>query len=1166
MATRDDQRKELLISLYNEVRDVYKKEVNGYLIRNGVINRERLEAFERGFGKSALRLVWNVIANGMGKAIEGFADMPVSILASFLDAFNTVDANIVNFYIDDDGIIRAQKGLGIDSRSIDFLNEANSKQAITFDEMLDDRKDSDVVAKYLRGEATKNDVMLDYFGWHYYQTSSPYNKVNIDGKDYIFNYGQNYFYDKDEYGVWQNSTTMDEQTYNRKMDDFKNNRIYNAAQEMIEYVKHDFTQEITDKVWKNQQFAIDEHWVNKVLSGVTQMLPAFLLTAMGAPALASTYFFGMTYGMSVEEGLNRGLDIQSANSYGFVNALVETGIESIGGYAFGLNKISSGSIWKNILEASVEEGVEELYGGLLNPFVDSLFGLEDDPLSKLTKGETWGEMGLEFLGGAISGGIWGGINLRTQTKVKTKDDAARNFLNLTNENIKNPERAKKKFNQRLDLFIEMANKNVDVNVQDDMVLRKGGMETLADRKAYVQDTMGAFVEYNEKSGKFEKTNKAQQLGQDIRAFQRVKGKNVSINTTTHAINREIYGQEIANTSPTGETIKVATLDQVNNHKNPKVKNVFNLAQKLNTNIVFFDGKVKQNSFQMDGVAYLNINAKNVGVDLLVHEITHNAQKGLYGKKIKADYKAFEKALIENFDSFAKELGYTKQELVEKYQDKVSKANLKNEIVANFVERMFNNEQIVKNMAKQKGIVGALGSLRNMLRVNVKTEQKADLKTLQNRFQNIVNAYQRQEKRQTFAQVLRTILAAQQVEHHELVQITRALLDKTKFTEKHKQKVMDELIKNLTNGYKVSDAQFSLVFDDNFTLPNTSENIALLEVIISVENNVASFVESNSDIFENKALLKAVDVLYQKVFNESLFSYHDKYERASKLLVAALVDTNINQAIYDNLTNQQYNNFLDFYSEKSVLGAIRARFNNEGVSMVVAFYKTLVSLANAQYSIDNNPQGNAVSKILEVFNGLVRKEGDTFVYDVDGGYKEKTGIYTATWGTTLFNLKDHNINLDTHAISIKEKTHEKNKYLIKPNKVVNIDKLTPHQLEIFNELRKMPIDVYVFESNAYGEIVSENARYEGGMLGISLNEIEKSYVNDKRFQAMVLNTIIHEQMHLIYHTDSQVAKKFAAALMDVMFTKDANGNIAPNNEMWKVLAKERGVNGLSLIHI
>jgi len=150
-------------------------------------------------------------------------------------------------------------------------------------------------------------------------------------------------------------------------------------------------------------------------------LVARLIPGSGGAALGQLFFGTQVLGNTFSEAMDNGATIRDAWTYAATTALIETGIEQLGGFKPGggpLPKITDFDsvlrFFKTVGKNAFEEGLEELASETIMPAFD-IYNLSPDKqmdpaqLKRLQMEGTAKRLFVAFVSGAVSGGIFGGV-------------------------------------------------------------------------------------------------------------------------------------------------------------------------------------------------------------------------------------------------------------------------------------------------------------------------------------------------------------------------------------------------------------------------------------------------------------------------------------------------------------------------------------------------------------------------------------------------------------------------------------------------------------------------------------------------------------------------------------------------------------------------------------
>jgi len=161
--------------------------------------------------------------------------------------------------------------------------------------------------------------------------------------------------------------------------------------------------------------------VQSMAAVLTSRLIAKLIPGSGGAALGQLFFGMQVLGNSFSEAMDNGANIRDAWTYATTIAMVETLIEQLGGFkpgGSGLPKITDFDavlrFFKVVVKNAVEEGLEEIASETITPAFD-IYNLSPDiqmdpeQLKRLQMEGTVKRLLVAFASGAVSGGIFGGV-------------------------------------------------------------------------------------------------------------------------------------------------------------------------------------------------------------------------------------------------------------------------------------------------------------------------------------------------------------------------------------------------------------------------------------------------------------------------------------------------------------------------------------------------------------------------------------------------------------------------------------------------------------------------------------------------------------------------------------------------------------------------------------
>ena len=490
----------------------------------------------------------------------------------------------------------------------------------------------------------------------------------------------------------------------------KDTHTFDATKDFIEgsndffdnlYVKTDiFAPYMQDNAFISKAYEI----IGGSAESIGRMAPAIAITAltgeMSATAKAfgalasSSYFYATTYGQSFNEAIEKGLSIEDAQLYAAQVAVIETATEQIGGFTF------TGGIGKNILGDMLEEGMEEI----ISELGTSRAITNEDGTPEYERPQDFIERVLTAgFSGALSGGVMAGGNVFFNAiKYGTQFQNIENVSSLLDLEVKKfgYEEVQATVSEGLDLAIEGLNKVKNPKNKAKTI------KTLENSRASM------FIEFNEKSNKFELTELGKKIKTDIRAKQ---GGNTIFSddyvgsvSPLKSIKKTVnYGKG------TEKVVLVKKTDSEYVSKKNRVDKIIDHAKIIGLNIVFYRGDVRNTQgYYENGISYVNINAdmeQQVAGHELMHQFSELYKKGLGSKKANKLFEEMKDLAIlsfyENKDLFervVKNSGIdlkdtdTKEQVLEKLRAK--KEILDEEILPYFIENYVNMDRVMDKVA------------------------------------------------------------------------------------------------------------------------------------------------------------------------------------------------------------------------------------------------------------------------------------------------------------------------------------------------------------------------------------------------------------------------------------------------------------------------------------
>ena len=467
-------------------------------------------------------------------------------------------------------------------------------------------------------------------------------------------------------------------------------------------------------------------------------LQALAGTGKFGSKLASTAsmipFMGQATGMSTEEALREGADLQSAAKYGVLSGVVEGTIEAISGGIGGttsnklisklapetISKISNKVIAKylpKLLDAGIDltgEGAEEWLSTFINPYIKRLTYDEKAELS------TSEERMEAFIDGVLASMVLkGATSLSKRTTPEGRIEAlpeidinTQNQLANINKNIEYQKQNEALANKQIQESVQNAKNNIE-NSKTTLTLPEGN-RFYADEKGNVVTAQN----YVAPRGQVQNQNSPVNTKQTIVDAQNNSQNDLlrQINTTlpTQAEMAQKANTEQINTSPnlatqkaqkTYQSAKIAGMTDVDMKKAIDLNNML----RSGANLEFYDEKnIPQNvqadkakianGFYKDGTLWINKNSKNKVEQILGHELTHHLETT-------NSYTDLSNTILDSdvFYDYISEKGYTN---VAEYKTKLKEmgytdAQMNNEMVARFVEeKLFTDQNSIDRLARQ----------------------------------------------------------------------------------------------------------------------------------------------------------------------------------------------------------------------------------------------------------------------------------------------------------------------------------------------------------------------------------------------------------------------------------------------------------------------------------
>lgn len=355
-----------------------------------------------------------------------------------------------------------------------------------------------------------------------------------------------------------------------------------------------------------------------------------------------------------EEALIEGADLDSAMAYGTLSGLTETIIEMASGGIGGIGKgwisklapnfttkltvkFASSTLAKLVIN-SIGEGMEEVAGDWIDPYLKRLTYDKDAPNATI---ET---LFNSFMAGALASGIMQSVNIKMTKKSNRIYSQMEELIDMQVEAINSKQYDNANFIGKL---VDQKYKQLETELAKDNIKLSN-----IDTNVYNKDT---FV-----------TDKT---------IDELEFKPVETNV-------ELTNEQKNNMLATRQLIKK-----------------FNAKSDIKTDLIFTN-KLPNNvdGAYRNGVMYVNINAKSPYKTILKHELTHSLESGKNYNEFK-DYAISMLKQTGEYDTL-------KAEIQTKYKNELVKQSnvdeyIDQEIVANFSERLFEDEASIKNLVSEK---------------------------------------------------------------------------------------------------------------------------------------------------------------------------------------------------------------------------------------------------------------------------------------------------------------------------------------------------------------------------------------------------------------------------------------------------------------------------------
>lgn len=217
-----------------------------------------------------------------------------------------------------------------------------------------------------------------------------------------------------------------------------------VATDYVGDFKRDNMQGWNDYIQDSAIYDMSDFWEQTIhgsLNSIGNMLPAIGVGALTGGVGSMAMFGASAMGGGVEGALQQGHDLQTATNYGILEGGKEIALEAVGAGlgnkilgVFTKNKAlrntsvkflkeiaeetgekASRSLVKEMIKQSVGEGLEEVAGDLLEPFIQKITIDKDENIGHLIS-NSLNDIPMDFISGVLTGGIMNGFSTTIDIK------------------------------------------------------------------------------------------------------------------------------------------------------------------------------------------------------------------------------------------------------------------------------------------------------------------------------------------------------------------------------------------------------------------------------------------------------------------------------------------------------------------------------------------------------------------------------------------------------------------------------------------------------------------------------------------------------------------------------------------------------------------------------
>lgn len=465
--------------------------------------------------------------------------------------------------------------------------------------------------------------------------------------------------------------------------------------EIVEYITGN---DIAKELYKNNElYQAFVGTISSIAAVITSRFIAKITPVENRAFYGQVVFGAQILGNTFTEAMEQGANIRDAWQFAVVNALIETGIEQLGGANFGGNglpKITDFDavtrFFKTVGKNAVEEGFEEIASEFLTPAFD-IYNLKPEQqmnpeeLKRLQNEGTIKRLFIAFASGAASGGFFGAYqylkNLNTlENRITLWEEAKK--IKVTDKNrAKAISIAREQAQKLLAALNNPKTKGYDANGDLKVLTQQEKMGYL------VQTGLGDLVQIDwdnstVQSQSAEDIKKAIELGtivfqinpninfndtlfkarygsllEDPNSIRYIEADEYAINDNASNGGIQLENAEVSDTNPDAPFTLVSLKEGVGLPLNENGQIILKMAKEYKVPIVIVGAKGTQQAeknkgrvaFYRNGVIYVNqdaegLNSKTIRDELARHEIIH-----LLAKNNPEAYQRLANLIRENID-------------------------------------------------------------------------------------------------------------------------------------------------------------------------------------------------------------------------------------------------------------------------------------------------------------------------------------------------------------------------------------------------------------------------------------------------------------------------------------------------------------------------------------